>query len=86
MEIVKLLLRHKAEIDRRCLGGKTPLFVACMNDHKNVAEYLIKQQADICIRDADNILPYDVAVLLGYTDICDILKTQMEELPKPVDP
>lgn len=85
IQTVKLLLAHGANIDDKCANGMTPLFITCMNGHKTVGKYLIEQQADVHLRDNDNITPYDVAFYLGYTDLCDILESQMEKLATPKD-
>lgn len=85
IETVKLLLAHGADIDDKCVDGKTPLFISCINSYKMVVKYSIEQKAVLRLREDDNIMLYDVAVYLGYTDICEILESQMEKLEKPKD-
>lgn len=84
LKIVKLLLRHGANINERSVNGMTPIFVACVNDHQKIAECLVEQLADINLMNNENILPYDVAKLLGFTNICRILKMSMVEFSSNV--
>lgn len=86
LQIVKLLLQWGADINDTGVDEMTPLFVSCVNGNKKVAEYLIEQQANIYKKNKHNILPYQAAFQLGYTDICNILKDRMKELPKSIPP
>ena len=47
VELVRLLLQHGADIDMKAQIGSTPLFFACIHRHRNVARYLVEQNADL---------------------------------------
>lgn len=47
VNIVKLLLDNKADIDKFNDKGMSPLFVACQENHQSVIQLLLNNKADI---------------------------------------
>ena len=45
-EVVEVLLKEGADIDKAQNDGRTPLFIASQNGHKEVVEVLLKAGAD----------------------------------------
>ena len=61
LEAVKMLIRHKAQVNMRDAIGRTPIFLACNSRHTNIATFLISEAgADVTIRCADGKNASDV--------------------------
>lgn len=61
LEVVRALVERGAEVNRRCIGGETPLFNACECGCPEILEYLIQQGAKVSIRDDHGETPLHVA-------------------------
>lgn len=75
IEIVKLLLRHGAQVDLNSCGA-TPLHRACYAGHLEICRILLESGASISSVDTsfgDNLNPYQKAYQRGFIDICDLL-------------
>lgn len=57
MEIVKLLVDHKALVNVRNRNGETALMLAIMNGHDAVAEYLMANDASLEVSDTQGNTP-----------------------------
>ena len=61
IEIVKYLVEHGADINKRNNDGWSPLLIVCFNGHIEIVKYLMEHGADI--KDKDRVVDY----LLIYT-------------------
>ncbi|XP_055346257.1 ankyrin repeat and KH domain-containing protein 1-like isoform X2 [Paramacrobiotus metropolitanus] len=74
VEIVRILLDHKGNIEHRNSNDYTPLCVACLNGHHRVAQLLIQRGADINARGTKlGIAPLMLAAMNGHTTIVKLL-------------
>lgn len=71
IEIVQLLLKHKAKITAN-IEGSTPLHAACIGNHDKIAQLLIEARADIEAKDKNDRTPLHYATRNGSfeTIIC----------------
>jgi len=53
--------------------GQTPLHVAAFNDHKDVAEFLLANKADVNAKAKNGSTPLHLAAAKGYKDIVELL-------------
>jgi ankyrin repeat protein len=61
--------------------GYTPLHIACMNGHADIAQLLIARGADVfALSEGDP--PFTKARLSGHDNICDLLAPLMQEVQK----
>ncbi len=51
----------------------TPLHWAAANGHKDVAEFLLENKADVNAKDVDDETPLDLAATNGYKDVVELL-------------
>ncbi|CAL1290689.1 unnamed protein product [Larinioides sclopetarius] len=75
-EVVKFLLKKKANIDARAVGGSTPLHLAAHSGHVNVVKLLIENGANVNIADDINRTAIYLAVACGKLEIVKILSEQ----------
>ena len=47
LDVVKLLVKHKADVNIQCNAGIRPVHMACRGRHTKVLAYLLDQDADI---------------------------------------
>ena len=76
IEAVKQHLAAGTDVDARAiiLGGKTPLSQAASGGHKEVAELLIAEGADVNAKDAYGTTPLDSAIKRRRTETADLLR------------
>jgi len=63
--LIKILLRHKADIDATDNEGWTPLHVAVQGGRVDIIKLLITRGADITIQNKAGDSPLDVALSYG---------------------
>ena len=69
LDVVKLLLQHKAELESTFKTGATPLYVACSNGHLDVVDALIEPGANVNAVCKDGATPLYVAAEFGHVDV-----------------
>jgi ankyrin repeat protein len=61
LDLVKIFLKHGADVNQLDPNGQTPLHDACANGHIDVVKFLLKQKGvNVYIRSNSNESPYDV--------------------------
>ena len=73
---VQSLIGEGADVNFRGRAGYTPLYLAVLNGHKDIAEFLILQGADpniVSRGERPGIAPLHLAAFAGYTDIIELL-------------
>ena len=75
--MVKILLKHKAQIDFKCFNGKTALCAASENDHMRIAEMLIACGANINFANSDGGTPLIFASENGHVAIATLMQLWM---------
>ena len=73
LEIVKLLIKNEANINKSTTYGETPLFLACENGHLDVVKLLIEKDADINKSNKYGQTPLFITCQFGYKEIVQIL-------------
>lgn len=75
IDMVKLLLQHKAPIDAQNRDGLTPLHYACKAKKENVrmVELLLANGADENLATRRGLLPSHIAARKGYAKIVALL-------------
>ena len=78
LEIVRLLLEHKAKPDAiihvgAAFADYTVLHSACFDGNKEIADLLIKAGADVNAVTENGFTPLHYAAAKGYTDIANLL-------------
>ncbi|KAK2599167.1 hypothetical protein QQS21_005357 [Conoideocrella luteorostrata] len=69
VDIVRLLLKHGAEVNIRCWAGDTPLHEALRSKHLDVVRQLLEAGAKPTVANDEGIQPLHLAVDLGDTAI-----------------
>jgi ankyrin repeat protein len=72
-EIVKLLLRNKADVNAKDKEGETPLLAALVNGHSDIGELLVNKGAKVDIKDKNGWTPLHFAASLGNEDLVRLL-------------
>ncbi|OUM58897.1 hypothetical protein PIROE2DRAFT_64118 [Piromyces sp. E2] len=72
-EIVKLLIRNGANVNKENIHGFTPLIEACQCNRKNIVKILIDQGAEVNKGNINGDTPLIIAFRYGYSDIIKIL-------------
>ena len=68
-----MLLVHKANVDSKEKRGNSPLHVAALTGHKDVAEVLLANGADVNARTGANTTPLHIAADFGHRDVAALL-------------
>ena len=74
LHIVKLLLDHRADINRRNYPGRSPLHMAATCGQTHVVELLISRRADVNAPDYSNKSPLFYAHNNEHAEIVELLK------------
>ncbi|CAC5363450.1 ANK [Mytilus coruscus] len=74
IDIIRLLLRKKADINIRKEDGSTPLFLACQVGFTNVVRLLLNHGADKNIRTKNRKRPLDIARQNNHSKIVSLLE------------
>jgi ankyrin repeat protein len=73
LEIVKLLVANKAEIDPKDRRGQTPLIGAASNGFLEVVEFLLDSGADVNVKSKDGATPLHAAVYAKHKEAAAVL-------------
>lgn len=73
LDLVRRLLHDRAHIDAQALDGRTALFEAIKNHHKETAKVLIAAKAKLHLYDEHGWTPLHVSVAEGDTELTEIL-------------
>ncbi|VDN97434.1 unnamed protein product [Rodentolepis nana] len=73
IEMISLLLEHKAKINRGNFAGNTPLHIACMANQVEAARFLLRKGANILALNKRLQSPFNAAVEQGSTEVCEFL-------------
>lgn len=72
-DIVKILINAGANIDRKCINGRTPLHVAVGNNDFSIVSYLLSIGAKVNIADNNQDSPLHLAAISGNFEITKLL-------------
>lgn len=97
VDIVRLLLEHKAQVNKTNDCGETPLHLACFEENEEISRVLVAFGADPDLEDEDGNTPYEIMNLAdpasgGGGDASAIgaqqqlLEDQKEQFRKAVTP
>ncbi|MCK4761890.1 MAG: ankyrin repeat domain-containing protein [Candidatus Aminicenantes bacterium] len=73
MDVVKLLIEYKADVNSRTAFGFTPLHFAALQGRKAAAELLIAKKCKLDARNTFNITPIFLAASRGHMEIVELL-------------
>ncbi len=74
MEMVKLLLTYKADINAKDNQDETPLQYAAAGGRKDLVELLLVNKADVNAKAKDGRTPLDVAATMDHKDVVELLR------------
>jgi hypothetical protein len=80
VEVAKLLLVNKADVEAKANGGWTPLLNAVFGGNKAAVELLLEHQADVNVKEEAGRTPLHVAAENGYTEIAKVLLAHKAEI------
>lgn len=73
IEIVKLLIKAKAQINAKSKDGQTAMFVAAFLNKKEIVGFLISAGADLNLGEKSHLTPLMVAASQGFTEVAALL-------------
>jgi hypothetical protein len=73
LEVAKLLLADKADVNAKAKNGSTPLHLAAAKGSKDMVELLVANKADVNALDNEGWSPAHSAITWGHQDIADLL-------------
>ncbi|VDI10550.1 Hypothetical predicted protein, partial [Mytilus galloprovincialis] len=79
IEIVKILLDNKADINKCTDVGESPLYIACQNNHIEIVKVLLENKADINKCTNYGISPKQLASDKGYNGILAVINEYSRE-------
>ncbi|XP_037094837.1 ankyrin repeat and KH domain-containing protein 1-like [Pollicipes pollicipes] len=73
VEVVRLLIKHKADVNAQSSSGNTPLMYACSGGHVEVVRALLQAGANIEDANENGHTPLMEAASAGHVDVAQIL-------------
>jgi ankyrin repeat protein len=86
LDVAKLLLANKADVNTKANNGSTALHLAAAKGNKDMVELLLASKADINAVDNDGWSPLHTAVTWGHKDIEDLLRQHGGQDPLAAKP
>eukprot|EP00298_Acanthocystis_sp_HF-20_P010036 c18635_g1_i1.p1 GENE.c18635_g1_i1~~c18635_g1_i1.p1 ORF type:complete len:599 (+),score=223.97 c18635_g1_i1:36-1799(+) len=75
LEVVQLLVeKGMADVNKQNNFQETPLMIACGAGHENIVQYLLKQRADVNLKNSEGLNSYFIARKRGHKVIASIVK------------
>jgi ankyrin repeat protein len=76
LDVAKLLVASKADVNAAASNGSTPLHLAAAKGNKDIAELLLNSKADVNAVDHDGWSPLHSAITYGRKEMEDYLRQQ----------
>jgi hypothetical protein len=73
LDVAKLLLADKADVNAKAKNGSTPLHLAAAKGNKDMVELLVASKADVNALDNEGWSPAHSAITWGHQDVADLL-------------
>jgi uncharacterized protein DUF1566/ankyrin repeat protein len=87
LDVAKLLLADKADVNAKAKNGSTPLHLAAAKGSKDMVELLLANKADVNAVDNEGWSPVHSAITWEHKDIADLLSQNGgKDLPAPKAP
>jgi uncharacterized protein len=83
VNIVEMLLKHRADPNIQEQGGYTPLHAAAQNGDLKTVRALLYGGADLTLRSDDGKTPLDLAIESGHTETAKLLQEGITKRFKP---
>ena len=80
VDVAKLLLANKADVEAKAHGGWTPLLNAVFGGNKAAVELLLDHHADVNVKEDAGRTPLHVVAENGYTEIARLLLAHKAEI------
>jgi ankyrin repeat protein len=80
IDMVKLLVAHKADVNAKDRIDDTPLHLAALDGHAEVVELLLGDRADVNAKDSDSNTPLHLAARTGQVDVAKLLVAHKAEI------
>ena len=68
-----MLLAHNADVNAKNNIGYTPLYIAVVGNHKDVAELLLAHNADVNAKDNNGFTMVNTEVIFNHKDMVELL-------------
>ena len=59
--MLKILIDYGLYLNQKDYKGRTPLYIAAMNNHKEICTYLLSKGGNIFLKDKEGLSPLDAA-------------------------
>ncbi|KAK6192984.1 hypothetical protein LQW54_012929 [Pestalotiopsis sp. IQ-011] len=76
LDVVKLLIRDEADIQKRGLKGRLPVHIAAISGRDDVMGFLLSKQTDVCIKDDDGISPLLYGLTYNHSSVVKLLLSE----------
>ena len=73
MDVVRVLVDNKADVNIKRTNGVTPLYIAAENGHTEVVKLLLGNKADVNASKQNGATPLYVAAQNGHTEVVKLL-------------
>ncbi|XP_035683124.1 serine/threonine-protein kinase TNNI3K-like isoform X1 [Branchiostoma floridae] len=83
IDLMKLLLDHKADISLSGFGGVHPIHIACMCGNEEVVDLLLEQGASVNAQDVVKFSPLHLACYFGHEKIAETLIRHGADINSP---